>query len=137
MLNSYTDLRIFQGVSVTCSRYCTAVQIPYVHLFRGAICPKFLFMNDNGPLYRKVSVAKLLDSNDIQRMDWPASSLYINPIEYVWYALGKCLAARPQPQATISKLRLTLQEEWATILQQLIDNHLLSMNRPCKSNYCF
>ncbi|GFX08945.1 transposable element Tcb2 transposase [Trichonephila clavipes] len=66
-------------------------------------------------------------------MDWPARSPDLNPIEHVWDFLGKRLAARTLPPVTIRKLRLTLQDEWAAMPQQLIDTLILSMGRRCET----
>ncbi|GFX33469.1 uncharacterized protein TNCV_1006301 [Trichonephila clavipes] len=41
------------------------------------------------------------------------------------------LAARTLPPVTIRELRLALQDEWAAMPQQLIDNLILSMGRRC------
>ncbi|GFU97160.1 transposable element Tc3 transposase [Trichonephila clavipes] len=62
-----------------------------------------------------------LESEDIERMDWPARSPDLNPIEHVWDFLGRCLAARTLPPVTIRELRLALQDEWAAMPQQLTD----------------
>ncbi|GFT42257.1 hypothetical protein TNCV_1785931 [Trichonephila clavipes] len=48
----------------------------------------------------------LRECEDIERMDWPARSPYLNPIEHVWDFLGRRLAARTLPPVTIRELRL-------------------------------
>ncbi|GFV19280.1 transposable element Tcb1 transposase [Trichonephila clavipes] len=47
---------------------------------------------------------QLLQSEDIERMDWPARSLDLNPIEHVWNFLGRRLAACTLPPVTIREL---------------------------------
>ncbi|GFU23201.1 transposable element Tc3 transposase [Trichonephila clavipes] len=113
MLGSHTDLHIFDAGSVNGTRYCNEILLPYVRLFRGAICLKFFFMDDNAPCHHTVAAEQLLESEDIERMDWPARSLDLSPIEHVWDFLGRRLAARTLPPVTIRELRLTLQDEWA------------------------
>ncbi|GFX09286.1 transposable element Tc1 transposase [Trichonephila clavipes] len=66
------------------------------------------FMDDNAPCHRTVAVEQLLESEDIERMDWPAQSPDLNPIEHVWDFLGRRLAARTLPPVTIRELRLAL-----------------------------
>ncbi|GFV10070.1 transposable element Tcb2 transposase [Trichonephila clavipes] len=133
MLGSRTDLHIFDAGSVNGTRYCSEILLPYVRLFRGAMGLQFLFMDDNAPCHRTVAAEQLLESEDIKRMDWPARSPDLNPIEHVWDLLGRRLAARTLPPVTIRELRLVLQDEWAAMPQQLIDNIILSMGRRCET----
>ncbi|GFS68503.1 transposable element Tcb2 transposase [Trichonephila clavipes] len=104
-----------------------------MRLFRGAMGLQFLFMDDNAPCHRTVAAEQLLESEDIERMDWPARSPDLNPIEHVWEFLGRRLAARTLPPVTIRELRLALQGEWAAMPQQLIDTLILSMGRHCET----
>ncbi|GFW05221.1 transposable element Tcb2 transposase [Trichonephila clavipes] len=133
MLGSRTDLHIFDAGSVNGTRYCNEILLPYVRLFRGAMGLQFLFMDDNAPCHRTVATEQLLESEDIERMDWPARSPDLNPIEHVWDFLGRRLAARTLPPVTIRELRLALQDEWAAMPQQLIDTLILSMGRRCET----
>ncbi|GFV19887.1 transposable element Tcb1 transposase [Trichonephila clavipes] len=94
---------------------------------------QFLLMDDNAPCHRTVAAEQLLESEDIERMDWPGRSPDLNPIEHVWYFLGRRLAARTLPPVTIGELRLALQDEWAAMPQQLIDTLILSMGRRCET----
>ncbi|GFV34819.1 transposable element Tcb2 transposase [Trichonephila clavipes] len=133
MLGSRTELHIFDAGSVNGTRYCNEILLLYVRLFRGAMGLQFLFMDDNAPCHRTVAAEQLLESEDIERMDWPARSPDLNPIEYVWDFLGRRLAARTLPPVTIRELRLALQDEWAAMPQQLIDTLILSMGRRCET----
>ncbi|GFX50780.1 transposable element Tcb2 transposase [Trichonephila clavipes] len=133
MLGSRTDLHIFDAGSVNGTRYCNEILLPYVRLFRGVIVLKFLFMDDNAPCHRTVAAEQLLESENIERMDWPERSPDLNPIEHVWDFLGRRLAARTSPPVTIRELRLALQGEWAAMPQQLIDTLILSVGRRCET----
>ncbi|GFU86807.1 transposable element Tcb2 transposase [Trichonephila clavipes] len=132
MLGSRTDLHIFDAGSANGTRYCNEILLPYLRLFRSAMGLQFLFMDDNVPCHRTVAAEQLLESEDIERMDWPARSPDLNPIEQVWDFLGRRLIARTLPSVTIRELRMALQNEWAAILQQLIDTLILSMGRRCE-----
>ncbi|GFU47619.1 transposable element Tc3 transposase [Trichonephila clavipes] len=88
---------------------------------------QFLFMDDNAPCHRTVAVEQLLESEDIERMDWPARSRISIPLSMYGDFLGRRLAARTLPPVTIRELRLALQDEWAAMPQQLIDTLILSM----------
>ncbi|GFX70872.1 transposable element Tcb1 transposase [Trichonephila clavipes] len=43
-----------------------------LHIFDAGL--QFLFMDDNAPCHRTVAAEQLLESEDIERMDWPARS---------------------------------------------------------------
>ncbi|GFV06568.1 transposable element Tcb2 transposase [Trichonephila clavipes] len=100
---------------------------------RGAMGLQFLFMDDNAPCNRTVAAEQLLESEDIERMDWPTRSPDLNPIEHVWDFLGRRLAASTLPPVTILELLLALQDEWTAMPQQLIDTLILSMGRRCET----
>ncbi|GFT98621.1 transposable element Tcb2 transposase [Trichonephila clavipes] len=107
MLGRRTDLHIFDAGSVNGTRYCNQILLPYVRLFRGAMGLRFLFMDDNAPCHRTVAAEQLLES--------------------------RRLATLTLPPVTIWELRLTLQDEWAAMLQKLIDTLILSMGRRCET----
>ncbi|GFW58069.1 transposable element Tc1 transposase [Trichonephila clavipes] len=101
MLGSRPDLHVFDAGSVNGTRYCNEIHLPYVRLFRGAMGLQFLFMDGNAPCHRTVAAEQLLENEDIERMDWPARSPDLNPIEHVWDFLGRRLAARTLAPVTI------------------------------------
>ncbi|GFW54803.1 uncharacterized protein TNCV_2654431 [Trichonephila clavipes] len=73
---------------------------------------QFLFMDDNAPCHRTVAAEQLLESEDIERMNWPARSPDLNHIEHVWDFLGRRLAARTLQPVTIRELRVAAVAEW-------------------------
>ncbi|GFW88535.1 transposable element Tcb2 transposase [Trichonephila clavipes] len=133
MLNGRTELHIFDRGSVTGDRYCEEVLLPHVLLFRGAIGPDFIFMDDNARPHRTLAVEELLESEDITRMDWPAYSPDLNPIEHVWDALGRRIAARLHHPEKTQQLKQMLIEEWALLPQETLHQLVLSMRRRCES----
>ncbi|GFV20860.1 transposable element Tcb1 transposase [Trichonephila clavipes] len=117
MLGSRIDLHIFDAGSVNGTRYCNEILLPYLH---EGFCDT-------------VAAEQLLECEHIERMDWPARSRDLNPIEHVWDFLGRRLAARTLPPVMIRELRLALQDECAAMPQQLIDTLILSMGRLCET----
>ncbi|GFX16944.1 transposable element Tcb2 transposase [Trichonephila clavipes] len=90
---------------------------------------EFLFMNDNARPHCAHIVDECLQSEDITRMDWPAYSLDLNPIEHVWDMLGQRIAACQLPPTCLPELRRALLDEWCNIPHDQIDNLILSMPR--------
>ncbi|GFV83102.1 transposable element Tcb1 transposase [Trichonephila clavipes] len=62
-------------------------------------------------------------------MDWPAYSPDLNPIEHVWDALGRRIAARLHHPENIQQLKQVLIEEWALLPQELLHQLVVSMRR--------
>ncbi|GFS91479.1 transposable element Tcb1 transposase [Trichonephila clavipes] len=105
----------------------------HVRLFRGAMGAEFLFMDDNARPHRANIVNGCLQSEYIARMDWPAYSPDLNPIEHVWDMLDRRIAARQPPPTCLPELRRALLDEWCNIPQDQIDNLILSMPMRCKA----
>ncbi|GFY15529.1 transposable element Tcb2 transposase [Trichonephila clavipes] len=87
--------------------------------------------DDNAQPHRARLVENMLEAETIQRMEWPACSPDLNPIEPVWDMLGRHIAAGPRPPATVRYLEIALLEEWNSIPQSLIDNLIVSMANRC------
>ncbi|GFX84006.1 transposable element Tcb2 transposase [Trichonephila clavipes] len=117
---------VWGGIMLGCRR---DLHIFYAGRYGSAVT----FHGDNAPYHRTVAAEQLLESEDIERMDWPARSPDLNPIEHVWEFLGRRLAARTLPPVTIRELRLALQDKWEAMPQQLIDTLILSMGRRCET----
>ncbi|GFX57605.1 hypothetical protein TNCV_2675911 [Trichonephila clavipes] len=52
---------------------------------------QFLFMDDNAPCHRTVAAEQLLESEDIERMDWLARSPDLNPSSIFPDVIAVCL----------------------------------------------
>ncbi|GFY24251.1 transposable element Tcb1 transposase [Trichonephila clavipes] len=99
ILGSRIDLHV-QSVTMTDHIYRDVILEQHVRLFRGAMGAEFLFMDDNARPHRANIVDECFHWEDITRMDWPAYSLDLNPIEHVWDMLGRRIAAR-QPLPSV------------------------------------
>ncbi|GFU77675.1 transposable element Tcb2 transposase [Trichonephila clavipes] len=132
ILGSRTDLHV-QSVTMTGYIYRDVILEQHVRLFRGAMGAEFLFMDDNAHSHRANIVDECLQSEDITRMDWPAYSPDLNPIEHVWVIFGRRIAARLPLPTCLLELRRALVDEGGNIPQDQIDNLMLSMPRRCKA----
>ncbi|GFW59484.1 transposable element Tcb2 transposase [Trichonephila clavipes] len=132
ILGSRTDLHD-QSLTMTGHIYRDVILEQDVRLFRGAMGAEFLFMDDNAPPHRANIVDECLQSEDIARMDWPAYSPDLNPIEHVWDMLGRRIASRQPPPTCLPEFRRALLDKWCNIPQDQVDNLILSMARRCKA----
>ncbi|GFX69475.1 transposable element Tc1 transposase [Trichonephila clavipes] len=86
-------------------------------------------MADNAWPHRTLAVEELLESEDITRMDWPAYSPDLNPIEHVWVALARRIAERFHHPENTQQLKQMLIEEWVLLPQEMLHQLVLSMRR--------
>ncbi|GFY18583.1 transposable element Tcb2 transposase [Trichonephila clavipes] len=75
MMDGQTDLHFIDTGSVTAQRYIDEVLEPYVRLFRGALSPDFIFMDDNASCHRAVLIDDFFETENLQRTPWPRTPL--------------------------------------------------------------
>ncbi|GFW47848.1 transposable element Tcb2 transposase [Trichonephila clavipes] len=88
-------------------------------------------MDDNCMPHRANLVKDFFFEEGIVRMEWPACSPDMNPIEHVWDALGRRVACRQPPPKTLQELERALLEEWDRIPQLVINSLIDSMPQSC------
>ncbi|GFV63817.1 transposable element Tcb2 transposase [Trichonephila clavipes] len=81
----------------------------------------------------RLAVEELLGSDDITRIDLPAYSPDLNPIEHVSDALGRRITARLHHPENTQQLKQMLIEEWALLPQEMLHQLVLSMRRRCEA----
>lgn len=127
-----TELHIFKGGPVTSARYRDEVLDPIVRLYAAAVGPDFLLMDDNARPHRANIVDEYLESEGISRLEWPAYSPDLNPIENLWDALGRAVSARLPPPGSLRELETALMEEWPLLSSAMVDHLIESMDNRCK-----
>jgi hypothetical protein len=128
-LGARTELVIVDMGTLNADRYITNFLQDHVVPFAPHIGDNFILMQDNARPHIARCVTNFITETEITKMDWPARSPDMNPIEHVWDMLGKRVKARiPAPQTT-QALQTMLLEEWDNLPQELIDNSIRSMPR--------
>ncbi|GFV80147.1 transposable element Tcb2 transposase [Trichonephila clavipes] len=90
-----TDLYIIRDGPLTARRYRDEILRPIVVPYAAAIGYDFILMDDNSRPHRANLVEDSLFEERIVRMEWPACSPDMNPIEHVWDAVGRRVANHP------------------------------------------
>ncbi|GFW22207.1 transposable element Tcb2 transposase [Trichonephila clavipes] len=131
-LGGHTDLHVFHGGTVTGLRYRDEILDPYVHPYAAAIGNDFILMDDNARPHRAGIVEEYLEDHGLERMEWPARSPDLNPIEHLWDYLGREVAALNPPPRSLHELKQGLLCVWSSLPIPVSDNLINSMGNRCR-----
>ncbi|GFY35484.1 transposable element Tcb2 transposase [Trichonephila clavipes] len=98
-IDGCTDLYIIRDGPLTARLYRDEILRPIVVPYAAAIGDDFIVMDDNCRPNRDNLVDYFLFEEGIVRVEWPACSPDMNPIEHVWDALGRRLASLQPPNS--------------------------------------
>ena len=128
-----TDLHVIDNGTLTALMYVNQILDVYVRPYAGAVGENFILMDDNARAHRARITDQYLEQATIVRMEWPARSPYLNPIEHAWDMLQTAVSSRPVQPASVQELRQALLEEWDQIQQYKIRRLISSMRRRCQA----
>ena len=128
-----TDLHVIDNGTLTALRYVNEILDVYVRPYAGAVGENFILMNDNVRAHKARITDQYLEQATIVRMEWPARSPDLNPIEHAWDMLQAAVSSRPVQPASVQELRQALLEEWDQIPQYKIRSLISSMRRRCQA----
>ncbi|GFW25250.1 transposable element Tcb2 transposase [Trichonephila clavipes] len=131
-LGGHTDLHVFHGGTVTGLRYRDDILDPYIRPYAAAIGNDFILMDDNARPHRARIVEEYLEDHGLERMEWPARSLDLNPIEHLWDYLGREVAALNPPPRALHELKQGLLCVWSSLPIPVSDNLINSMGNRCR-----
>ena len=127
-----TQLVIVDG-NLNSRRYIDEILRPVVVPFMRNMGQGALFQHDNARPHRARIVDIFLQQEQITRMQHPACSPDLNPIEHLWDQLGNAVRTRLNPHSTLADLRRFLVEEWDRLPQNNVQRLVHSMHRRCES----
>jgi len=105
------------------------VAIPYLH----NLGPNSILQDDYSRSHRARVITDYLQNVGVERMEWPAKSPDLNPIEHLWDQLGRAIRVGVTNTTTLADLQRLLVEEWNAIPQQRVTRLVTSMRRRCQA----
>ncbi|GIY68056.1 transposable element Tc1 transposase [Caerostris darwini] len=87
------------------------------------------FMDDNASCHVSTLTKAWYGANGVHRMDWPAQSPDLNPIENLWDALHRRIQGCTTRPKSLKELLCLLQAEWKKIPLAVIQRLVESMPR--------
>ncbi|GFY11390.1 transposable element Tcb2 transposase [Trichonephila clavipes] len=132
-IDGRTDLYIIRDGPLTARRYRDGILRRIVVPYAAAIGDDFILMDDNCRPHRANLVEDFFFKEGFVRMEWPACSPDMNPVEHVWDALGRRVAGRqPLPQS-LQEIERALLKEWDRIPQLVINSLIDSKPQTCST----
>lgn len=115
--------------NMTSQVYIESVIRPIIYPLRDELGDNFIFMDDNARPHRARTVQEVLEQGDITRLDWPANTPDMNPIENMWDFVSRAIHKRMNPPQNAEELAAAAVEEWNNIPQEIINRLIVSMHR--------
>lgn len=129
-LHHRTPLYHVQG-NLTGLRYRDEILRPLAVPTLQQMGPAAVYQDDNARPHRARVVNDFLQQSGINRMEWPACSPDLNPIENLWDELDRKVRSNHPPPRDAQHLYQMLQAEWQALPQRIFTNLVNSMRTRC------
>lgn len=86
-----------------------------------------LLMEDGAPVHRANAPKIWRDLHLMEKLDWPANSPDLNPIENVWAILKNAIQKHSGRPSGMEEMKAALEEEWENIAEESLQKFVHSM----------
>ena len=131
-MNGKTRLVVVEG-NLNAVRYRDEILEPVALPYLRNLGPNAILQDDNARPHRARIIDNFLQAHGVERMQWPAVSPDLNPIENLWDQLGRAVRKRVTSATTLAQLRQILIQEWNAISQDRVRRLVSSMRRRCQA----
>ena len=122
----FTELVLIDGIM---DRY------DYVNILANNLVPfirkhkkrDLIFMQDNDPKHTAKYTKDFLDAKGIERLDWPAYSPDLNPIENVWGEIKRRIGEKEF--ASKMECFIEVREHWKSLTEEYAKKLIFSMRK--------
>jgi hypothetical protein len=104
---------------------------PFLRGLKKSKKTEYIFQHDNDPKHTSGVVQNYLHNTNIVLLDWPSQSPDLNPIENLWKHLKDKIAESYEKASSLDHLFELLQQVWADVDVNYMQNLVDSMPRRC------
>ncbi len=128
---------IEKGGRMTAKRYIETLKkhfIPFYKRMRQKYGPDVVMQEDNAPWHTAKVVRAFLDKQGVNRLQWPAQSPDLSPIENLWKQIKIIISKRRHRVKNIGMMERALEEVWPTIKAETL--RTLNNSMPKRLDLC-
>jgi len=107
-------------------RILTPLLYPFVASVQAAL-PGVVIMEDNAPAHIHHYHDQPRQQLGMQKLEWPANSPDLNPIETIWCEMKDRIRERLGIRMTAARIRIVVEDEWLRYPMARINQHIMSM----------
>jgi len=114
---------IEKGGRMTAARYLETVKEYYVPFYKRIVekyGPEVVLQEDNASWHTAKIVRNYMDSQGVKRLQWPAQSPDLSPIENLWSQIKGIIAKRRHRIKNIGMMERALEEIWPQIDKEML-----------------
>jgi transposase len=126
-----TDVAVLEGRQ-DAAAYCTTLRDYLLPFARQTHRQGYIFQQDNARIHTARVTTEFLEGHMVNKLEWPALSPDLNPIENLWGILARAVYKDGKQYENREALIEAIEREWAKIPQNVLQNLINSMNERCR-----